>query len=228
MPPSWSFLEPLVPFVLGALGTLAASTFITSKRLRTELAQETEMLERLPRDARVELRADIRRRALLLASINRYAPITRLDLLLLFWLGVGYALPVYVTIALLTDRTDTGPTTLVVGTVGFTVGATLIWRLFYGQWRERANARIAFVGKRLGNDEAVTLVRMYRFGRQAARIAGPIGIAVVAVAYATASSVHLGWLDDERLLLLLPMMTLALGLGVTTLLPVQGPEGSPI
>jgi hypothetical protein len=172
------FMPLLAPLILGVVTTAVASTFVTAKRLRNELQQESEMVDRLPPDAQNELRAELRRRALLLVSVNRFPPFTRVDLLALFGVGVGLATGGFFVHAIATRRIEEP---------GFGILALAVplycfvsWNLFHPHWAKRALSRLRYVDKKLGQDESQPLARMIRIGYYLSLLAA-MSIAALAV-----------------------------------------------
>lgn len=159
----------LAPLLIGTIGALAASVIITSKRLRTELQQESEMLERLPAGARAELRADMRRRALLLVSINRFPPLTRVDLLALLGVALSIGAGVLVVHALTNEASITSaPSRLenqfgILGVI-FPGYALTAWSVFHRNWTQRSLSRIRYLHKHLDPIEPQSVARMVLVG----------------------------------------------------------------
>ena len=191
------YLKFFVPLILGALGTLIASTFLTSNRLRKELDQESAVLDRLPPGARAELRAEVKRRALLLVSINRHPPFTRVDFLLVvaFLAVAGFGIAFAVSIST-TDSPRFTPEYLL--TIPVAVAMYGPWRNFYSSWCRRAVARLRYVERHLGAEQAVSTAWMLRLGDRFAGFGAILLFAAATTAMVTAvlhaTGVDLPWL----------------------------------
>jgi hypothetical protein len=196
----FEMLAPLlIPFAVGAVGTLVASTFITSKRLRTELLQETEMLDRLPLTARKELRRDVQRRTLLLVSINRFPPLTRVDLVALLIAVLSIALGFYWARVILVDWYDSIFFVLIA--LAPPVYAAIAWVMFFKDWRLRALSRIRWVFKHLGQEESKPIARMVLVGYMTASL---VSVTVITSLFATIAGTWLyanEWLSRDAIFL---------------------------
>ncbi|MFD7309390.1 hypothetical protein [Promicromonospora sp. NPDC059942] len=183
-----ALMPVLAPLAIATVGAVVASTIITSRRLRTDLQQESEMLERLPPGARAELRADVRRRTLILVSLNRFPPVTRVDLLAM----IGIALTigaVFFALHLLgeDDRSDVEFSFGLIGQFS-PVYAFLIWLVFHKNWAERALSRIRYLHKHLGPAEPQPVARMVLVGYVAS-------LAILLVITGLLSGLLGGWIN---------------------------------
>lgn len=187
----WRVVELVGPFLLGAAGTLVASTFVTQRRLRTELAAESEMLDRMPRTVRVEMRADISRRGMLLVSMTRYPPMTRIDLVLSLVLIA--ALASAGALCVNTSELPNAPSINWLAIPGMLVVTALPWFAFAQSWAARASARLRFVVHHLGRDEAVPVAFMVRIGGVLILRVAPLLIAGLFAAYVGILGHTNGW-----------------------------------
>lgn len=185
----------LVPFVLSVVGLLLGSTFVTTRRLRNDLQRDTEILARLPSEERLELRAEVRRRSMLLVAQVRFPTFTHIDLVaLLGYLGSIGALVFYAIQVPGIEPAEFGYFLLA---APFFLGgwALRCWWWFYGPWSFRAAHRIKFVREHLGDYDARAIAFMARIGNSIALI---IGLALVPILTSLLFAVvinHLGWLD---------------------------------
>jgi hypothetical protein len=195
------YVTPVLSVVLAAAAAFLPTAFLTARRLRSQLQQEAEILERVPPGARSEMRANVKRRTLLLVSVNRYRPFTGLDLLALLGLIAGFALSGVFAWAVYTGdvNEDLGgdPLSMVVTIVPLMIatGMATSWKFFYYPWTRRARRRIAYVEKHLGEEEAGVVAAMVRIGHVPAALSGLAGIPVAFFAQEAVAFHTLGWLD---------------------------------
>ncbi|MGY4644505.1 hypothetical protein [Cellulomonas sp. URHB0016] len=195
-----SGLPYLIPLAVGAVGAVVASAFVTSRRLRSELRDESEMLDRLPPGAaRAELRADVRRRTLLLVAANRFPPFTGVDLVLLLILVAAMAYGTWLTLnAFGGHRTETAAmATIYLGQFGVYITFTVFtWRAFHRPWSLRAVRRLTYVVEHLGTEEAFQVAQMLVMGNSLVRFICPAFICLVGAGIIAASLDAFGVLEQ--------------------------------
>lgn len=172
----WDVLKAIAPYtvpvLLAALVAVLTPALTTARRLRQDLAVDTEMLERLPRTSRTELRAEVMRRALILVSITRYPPVTRNDVLALlgFVLTIGWAVLTLVQ----TSRPDALDPQMILIMAPALFGSLAVgsWTAFYRPWSVRAEGRLRYVDQHLGEAAGRELAVALRVGWMIATFGG--------------------------------------------------------
>ena len=151
-------LQSLVPIaatlMIGIASAVVGQILLTARRLRSELAVDSEMLDRLPYDAQKELREEIRRRTHLLVAYTRYPAMTRpeiLALLTMLLIAVG-------GFALVWDehRAKGEPSEAPLVVCSMLVGLTVsTWWFYLRSWVPRMVDRLEYVfpgGPRVDGD----------------------------------------------------------------------------
>ena len=173
-----------LPIALAAVTALLTPALVTPRRLRHDLAIDTEIVDRLPTQERADLNDDIKRRARHLIAVTRYPTLTLYDLLALLGLtGItafvifGHVLPASRAgdDALILDPLSAGIASL--------FGASC-WAAFYVPWGTRAKSRLEHLLAHLGVDEARDAANTVRVAYLTALGAGVSAVVGMQVAIA--------------------------------------------
>jgi hypothetical protein len=147
-------LPIVVPVAIGIASAVFGHLFLTSRRLRSELLVDSEMLDRLPDDARQELSEEVRLRTYLLVAYARYPALTRPEIMaLLAMLVITVA-----GVALVWDEKRVGgePTQNPLIVSGLLVALTVgFWVSYLDSWVARAVDRVAYIQQRPGGKQAM-------------------------------------------------------------------------
>ncbi|GAA1987125.1 hypothetical protein GCM10009817_30790 [Terrabacter lapilli] len=182
----------VVPAVIAFFGVTLGPAFITTRRVRQDLAADTELLARLQPGSKehTELAEAVQSRTLHLVSMIHYPAATRLDVLA--WLGTVSCSAVATAWAIVSTQPALRPfTTLDSLTSGFPVGLGPVsvvsaWMGFQHPWSKRAVSRVRYVRAHLGLEEAMETYRSLRLAEKASFIVAMVltiyTLAVVTVA----------------------------------------------
>ncbi|HEX3244679.1 MAG TPA: hypothetical protein VHX16_04675 [Chloroflexota bacterium] len=151
----------LVPLVIGIASTVFGQLLLTSRRLRSELATDSDMVDRLPDEAQDELREEIRRRTFQLVAYIRYPTLTRPEILAL----LAMLLITAASVAAVWDMHRVGqePNQNPLLVSGFWVALMAsCWVFFLHSWVERSANRVGYIQRRLGVEQARETLRVLR------------------------------------------------------------------
>jgi hypothetical protein len=154
-------LPIFVPVAIGLASAVFGQFLLTSRKLRNELAVDSEMLERLPDDARQELTEEVRRRTYLLVAYTRYPVLTRPEFLAL--LAVLLITAIGVALVWGEERVDPDSSQSPLIVNGFLALLTFAsWIFYLHSWVPRALDRVAYILRRLSGEHAQESVRLLR------------------------------------------------------------------
>lgn len=168
----------VVPAVIAFFGVTLGPAFLTTRRVRQDLASDTELLGRLQPGSKehTELAQAVQSRTLHLVSMIHFPAATRLDLLA--WLGaVGCAALATAWLFVMSQpalRPFVAPDFLTAGmAVGFgPIDVMTAWVAFQQPWGKRAVGRVRYVRAHLGEEEAEETRRSLRLAEKASFVVG--------------------------------------------------------
>ncbi|GAA5031802.1 hypothetical protein GCM10023258_30280 [Terrabacter aeriphilus] len=190
-------LKGLIPYVVPAViaffGVTLGPAFLTTRRVRQDLASDTELLARLQPGSKehTELAEAVQSRTLHLVSMIHFPAATRLDVLA--WLGaVGCAVLATAWLFVMTQpalRPFVTPDFLTAGmALGIgPIGVMTAWVAFQQPWSKRAVGRVRYVRAHLGEDEAEESWRSLRLAEKVSFVVG-IVLAVYTLVVSTLAS----------------------------------------
>jgi hypothetical protein len=156
---------PLVaPVAIGIASAAFGQLLLTSRRLRDDVAADTELLERLPVDVRRELDEEIRDRAYLLVAYTRYPGLTGPEILTL----TAVLMLAAAGIAIVWDEhhavaADNYPNLYPLVYSGLVIlGIAAAWDFYLKSWVPRTMGRVAYILWHLGGQTAADSVRVVR------------------------------------------------------------------
>lgn len=163
--PDWQVLVAVAVSVLGLIASFYTAFGSTARRLRSDLTADVKLVVELEGDARDDLQKSVTDRSYRLVAATQYPSLTwyeaALALLLApvcWWLfgtpGAVRSLAEQGEVAFELS----GPGQLMVLTIAFVIYAALV-----RSWSGRAAARVVYIYRRLGDDEARALVRLLAF-----------------------------------------------------------------
>ncbi|MCK6065733.1 MULTISPECIES: hypothetical protein [Microbacterium] len=161
----WQALVAVAVSLLGLIATFYTAFGSTARRLRSDLTTDVKLVAELDGDVKHDLQESVTDRSYRLVAATRYPSLTwyeaALALLLtpVFWLllsapGELHALAEQDAV----EPILLGPGQLITLMIAFVTYAALV-----RSWSGRAAARVVYVYKRLGDDEARALVRVLAF-----------------------------------------------------------------
>ncbi|WP_344066930.1 hypothetical protein [Terrabacter lapilli] len=171
-------LKDLIPYVVPAViaffGVTLGPAFLTTRRVRQDLASDTELLGRLQPGTKehTELAAAVQSRTLHLVSMIHFPAATKLDVLA--WLGV-IAWSLTATAWWMASASTQPVLRILTGldplTAGFPmwIGVASIlttWLGFQHSWSRRAVSRVRYVRAHLGEAEALETWRSLRLAEK--------------------------------------------------------------
>lgn len=161
----WQAVVAVAVSVLGLIATFYTAFGSTARRLRSDLATDVKLVTELDGDVKNDLQKSVIDRSYRLVAATRYPSLTwyeaGLTLLLapVFWLlfsapGVLHALA---------EEDAVEPILLGPGQAIAFIYVFVTYAALVHSWSGRAAARVVYVYKRLGDDEARALVRLLAF-----------------------------------------------------------------
>ena len=185
----------VVPAVIAFFGVTLGPAFLTTRRVRQDLASDTELLGRLRAGSKehTELAEAVQSRTLHLVSMIHFPAATRLDVLA--WLGaVGCAAltTAWLFVSTLPAlRPYLAPDPLTAGiTVGLgPIGVMSAWVAFQQPWSKRAVGRVRYVRSHLGEEEATETWRSLRLAERVSFVVG-IVLALYTLVVSTVASLN--------------------------------------
>jgi hypothetical protein len=161
----WQAVVAVAVSVLGLIATFYTAFGSTARRLRSDLTTDVKLVAELDGNAKDDLRESVTERSYRLVAATRYPSLTwfeaALALLLapLFWLlftapGELHALA---------EQDAVEPILLGTGQSIILMMAFVTYAALVRSWSGRATARVVYVYRRLGDDEARALVRLLAF-----------------------------------------------------------------
>lgn len=183
----------VVPAVLAFITVVLGPAFITTRRVRQDLASDTELLGRLQPDSKehTELGEAVQSRTLHLVSMIHYPAITRLDVLA--WLGVVACSAGSVAWWVLMNQPSLRPfllTDFLTAPMPLALvppAAMSAWVGFQQSWSRRAVSRVRYVRRHLGLDEALETLRSMRLAEKASYYVAIVLVACTIVALTAAA-----------------------------------------
>lgn len=191
-------LKALIPYVVPAViaffGVTLGPAFVTTRRVRQDLAADTELLGRLEPGSKehTELAQAVQSRTLHLVSLIHFPAATRLDVLA--WLGavscsaLATAWLIVSTQPALRPFTATGPLTAGFPVLAGPIGVLSTWLGFQHPWSKRAVARVRYVRKHLGDEAATETRRSLRLAEKASFVVAVCLVGYTLVVLTVASS----------------------------------------
>lgn len=161
----WQALVAVAVSLLGVIGTFYTAFGSTARRLRSDLTTDVKLVADLGGEVKADLQESITDRSYRLVAATRYPSLTwyeaALALLLAPVLWFLFSLPGEVRAS--AEKGELmfeimGPGQLMALTIAF-----VIWAALARSWSRRAAARVVYVYRRLGDDEARAHVRLLAF-----------------------------------------------------------------
>lgn len=161
----WQAVVAVAISVLGLIATFYTAFGSTARRLRSDLTTDVKLVTELDGDAKDDLQESVTDRSYRLVAATRYPSLTwyeaALALLLAPVLWVLFSAPGELHALAEQDAVEPmllGPGQLFTLMIAFVTYAALV-----RSWSGRAAARVVYVYRRLGDDEARALVRLLAF-----------------------------------------------------------------
>lgn len=161
----WQAVVAVVVSVLGLIATFYTAFGSTARRLRNDLTTDVKLVDELDGDVKDDLGKSVTDRAYRLVAATRYPSLTwyeaALSVLLapVFWLMFGAAGELHE----LAEEDAVEPILLGPGQSILLIYAFVTYAAVVRSWSGRAAARVVYVYRRLGDDEARALVRLLAF-----------------------------------------------------------------
>lgn len=161
----WPAIVAVAVSLLGLVATFYTAFGSTARRLRSDLTTDVKLVAELDGDVKADLRESVTDRSYRLVAATRYPSLTwyeaALGLLLAPVLWFLFSLPGEVRAFAKNGEVTfelMGPGQLMALTI-----ALVTWAALVRSWSGRAAARVVYVYRRLGDDEARALVRLLAF-----------------------------------------------------------------
>lgn len=161
----WQAVVAVAVSVLGLIATFYTAFGSTARRLRSDLATDVKLVAELDGDVKDDLQESVTDRSYRLVAATRYPSLTwyeaGLTLLLapVFW--ILFTAPG--ELRALVEQDAVEPILIGPGQAIALALALVTYAALVRTWSRRAAARVAYIYKRLGDDEARALVRLLAF-----------------------------------------------------------------
>ncbi|WP_181431235.1 hypothetical protein [Curtobacterium sp. MCBD17_021] len=165
LPFDWQAVVAVAVSVLGLVATFYTAFGSTARRLRSDLTTDVQLVAELEGDVKDDLQKSVTDRSYRLVAATRYPSVTwyeaALALLLvpLFWLLFSAPGNLHA----LAEKDEVEPILLGPGQGIILMIVFVTYDALVRSWSGRAAARVVYVYRRLGDDEARALVRLLAF-----------------------------------------------------------------
>lgn len=161
----WQALVAVAVSLLGLIATFYTAFGSTARRLRSDLTTDVKLLAELEGVVKADLQESVTDRSYRLVAATRYPSLTwyeaALALLLAPVLWMLFSAPG--ELHALAEQDAVEPILLGPGQLMAVMIALMTWAALVRSWSRRAAARVVYIYKRLGDDEARALVRLLAF-----------------------------------------------------------------
>lgn len=161
----WQAAVAVAVSVLGLIATLYTAFGSTARRLRSDLTTDVKLVAELDGDVKDDLQKSVTDRSYRLVAATRYPSLTWYDAALalllapVFWLLFSAPGQLHA----LAEEDAVEPILLGFGQAILLVYAFVTYAALVRAWSGRAAARVVYVYRRLGDDEARALARLLAF-----------------------------------------------------------------
>ncbi|APF34905.1 hypothetical protein [Microbacterium paludicola] len=161
----WQAAVAVAVSVLGLIATLYTAFGSTARRLRSDLTTDVKLVAELDGDVKDDLQKSVTDRSYRLVAATRYPSLTWYDAALalllapVFWLLFSVPGQLHA----LAEEDAVEPILLGFGQAILLVYAFVTYAALVRAWSGRAAARVVYVYRRLGDDEARALARLLAF-----------------------------------------------------------------
>ena len=191
----WQAVVAVAVSVLGLVATLYTAFGSTARRLRSDLANDVKLVAELDGDVKDDLQESVTDRSYRLVAATRYPILTWYEVGLaffltpLFWLLYGAPSE----IRALAERAEVAPELTGPGQLMVLAIALVTYSAASRSWARRAAARVVYVYRRLGDDEARSLVRLLAFPANLIPLAFAAALAIGVLLNASAITEAIAW-----------------------------------
>lgn len=161
----WQAVVAVAVSVLGLIATFYTAFGSTARRLRSDLTTDVKLVAELDGDVKDDLQKSVTDRSYRLIAATRYPSLTWYEAALALMLAPVFWLLFSVPgdLNALAERDDVEAILLGPGQAMVLMYAFVTYAALVRSWSRRAAARVVYVYRRLGDDEARALVRLLAF-----------------------------------------------------------------
>jgi hypothetical protein len=161
----WQAVVAVAVSALGLIATFYTAFGSTARRLRSDLTTDVKLVAELDGDVKDDLRKSVTDRSYRLVAATLYPSLTWYEAALALLLGPVFWL-LFSTpgeLRALAEQDAVEPILMGFGQAMVLVYALVTYAALVRSWSRRAAARVVYVYRRLGDDEARALVRLLAF-----------------------------------------------------------------